>query len=63
MHVLAMLPEALVFAGALTVLIVGSYLPRRRLWWTRVIAVAALIGALIAGAVQMAGSDSSTLGA
>ena len=59
MHVLAMLPEALVFAGALMVLIVGSYLPRRRLWWTRVIAVAALIGALIAGAVQMAGSDSS----
>jgi len=59
-HVLGMLPEALVFAGALMVLIVGSYLPRRRLWWTRVIAVAALIGALIAGAVQMAGSDSST---
>ena len=59
MHVLAMLPEALVFAGALTVLIVGSYLPRRRLWWTRVIAVAALIGALIAGAVQMAGPDSA----
>ncbi|MBX7455815.1 NADH-quinone oxidoreductase subunit N [Mycolicibacterium sp. 3033] len=59
MHVLAMLPEALVFAGALMVLIVGSYLPRRRLWWTRVIAVAALIGALIAGAVQMAGSDSA----
>ena len=59
MHVLAMLPEALVFAGALMVLIVGSYLPRRRLWWTRVIAVAALIGALISGAVQMAGSDSA----
>ena len=59
MRVLLLLPEALVFGAALAVLVIGSYLPRRRLWWTRVIAGVALVAAALVGAVAMAGADAT----
>lgn len=45
MQPLALLPEILLLAGALLALICGSFLPRRRQWVARLIAVAALLGA------------------
>lgn len=63
MQPLLMLPEIIVFGGALVVLIGGSFLPRRRLWWTRVIAGAALAGATIAAVVQLSGPDSAAFDA
>ncbi|RAV06914.1 NADH-quinone oxidoreductase subunit N [Mycolicibacterium sp. GF69] len=63
MQPLLMLPEILVFGGALVVLIGGSFLPRRRLWWTRVIAGAALAGAAIVAVVQLSGPDSAAFDA
>lgn len=57
MQPLLMLPEILVFGGALVVLIGGSFLPRRRLWWTRVTAGVALAGATIVAVVQLSGPD------
>ncbi|MDY6998961.1 MAG: NADH-quinone oxidoreductase subunit N [Actinomycetota bacterium] len=59
MRPLLMLPEALVFGAALLVLISGSFLPRRRLWCTRVLAAAALAGAAVAGGIGMAGADTT----
>lgn len=63
MQPLLMLPEILVFGGALVVLIGGSFLPRRRLWWTRVTAGAALAGAAIVAVVQLMGTDSTAFDA
>lgn len=55
MQPLRMLPEMLIFVGGLLVLICGSFLPRRRQWVTRMMAVAALVLALAASVVAMAG--------
>lgn len=55
MRPLLALPEMLLFAGGLLVLIAGSFLPRRRLWVTRVAAAGALIAAIAVAAVQLAG--------
>ncbi|GAA2025671.1 NADH-quinone oxidoreductase subunit N [Terrabacter terrae] len=56
MRPLVLAPEMALFAGSLTVLLSGSFLPRRRLWATRAIAAVALlvaaapsIGALLRG--------------
>lgn len=57
MHLTLMLPEMLVFGAGLSVLIGGSFLARRRQWWGRVVAAAALCGAGVVAAVQLAGSD------
>ena len=52
---LALLPEIAVLAGAVLSLLAGSFLPRRRQWVARLIAVAALLTAGIAAAVTMGG--------
>lgn len=54
MHLLSMLPEMLVFGAGLTVLIGGSFLPRRRQYWGRALAGAALLGSAVLAAVQLA---------
>lgn len=55
MRPLLLLPEMLLFVGGLTVLLAGSFLPRHRQWVTRVIAAAALVGAVAAAALDLAG--------
>lgn len=57
MQPLRLLPEIILFLGGLTVLISGSFLPRRRLWATRLIAVAALAAAGVVAVTQLAGPD------
>lgn len=57
MRPLLMLPEMLVFGGGLVVLISGSFLARRRQWWARGVAAAALCGAIAVAVVGMAGPD------
>ncbi|MFV9635859.1 NADH-quinone oxidoreductase subunit N [Mycobacterium neumannii] len=52
-----MLPEILVLGAGLTVLIGGSFMPRHRQWWGRVVAAAALCGAGVVAAFQLAGPD------
>lgn len=55
MRPLLLLPEILLFTGGLGVLIGGSFLPRRRLWITRVGAAATLVAAMVVAAVLLAG--------
>ena len=50
-----LLPEIVVLVGGLTVLLGGSFLPRRRQWVSRVVAALALLGAAGAAAAAMAG--------
>ncbi|MCV7367043.1 NADH-quinone oxidoreductase subunit N [Mycolicibacterium duvalii] len=57
MHLVLMLPEILVFGAGLAVLIGGSFLARAHQWWGRVVAAAALCGAAVVAAVQLAGPD------
>lgn len=57
MRPLLMLPEMLIFGGGLVVLIGGSFLPRHRQWWARVMAAAALCAAIAVAVVGMAASD------
>ncbi|ULE35795.1 NADH-quinone oxidoreductase subunit N [Mycobacterium sp. IDR2000157661] len=57
MNLSLMLPEMLVFGAGLTVLIGGSFLPRSRQWWGRVVAAAALCGSAVVAAIQLAGPD------
>ncbi|KAA1249359.1 NADH-quinone oxidoreductase subunit N [Mycobacterium simiae] len=57
MRALLMLPEMLTFGGGLVVLIGGSFLPRQRQWWARILAAAALAGAIAAALVGMTGPD------
>ncbi len=52
-----LLPEILLFLGGLGVLIGGSFLPRRRLWVTRVAAAAVLVATIAVAAVMLAGPD------
>ncbi|MFI7585103.1 NADH-quinone oxidoreductase subunit N [Kocuria sp. M1N1S27] len=54
-----LLPEALVFAGGLVVLLGGSFLPRDRQWVARVVAALVLLGAAGAAVVAMAGPAQS----
>lgn len=56
MRPLLLLPEILLFVGGLSALTGGSFLARERQWVTRAVAVAALIGSIVAAAVTMAGS-------
>jgi len=53
-NALALLPEILVLAGAVTVLLAGSFLPRDRQWVTRAAAIIALLLAAAAAIVGMA---------
>lgn len=55
MSPLALLPEAALIVGAVLTLLSGSFLPRRRLWITRVLAAVALLAG--AGATLAAWSD------
>ncbi|GJF11794.1 hypothetical protein NGTWS1803_20650 [Mycolicibacterium cyprinidarum] len=57
MRPLLLLPEILLFVGGLAVLISGSFLPRRRLWVTRLAAALVLVAAIVAAAVLLAGPD------
>lgn len=55
---LALLPEALLLAGAIGGLLLGLFLPRRRQWLVRVVAACALIGSIaaaLAAAVDLEG--------
>lgn len=52
---LALLPEIFLLAGAVIALLAGSFLPRRRLWISRLIAVAALLASATAAAAGAAG--------
>jgi NADH-quinone oxidoreductase subunit N len=55
---LALLPEALLLAGAISGLLLGLFLPRRRQWLVRVVASCALvasIAAALAGALDLQG--------
>ncbi len=55
MRPLLLLPEILLFLGGLGVLIGGSFLPRRRLWVTRLAAAAVLVATIAVAAVMLAG--------
>ncbi|ORV65514.1 NADH-quinone oxidoreductase subunit N [Mycobacterium gastri] len=57
MRPLLMLPEMLTFGGGLAALIGGSFLPRQRQWWARIVAAATLIGVIVVAAVGMGPSD------
>ena len=59
MRPMVMLPEILIFAGGLAVLICGSFVPRARQWWTRLLAAVVLVGAVIAAAVASAGATTT----
>lgn len=45
---LALLPEALLLAGAIGGLLLGLFLPRRRQWLVRVVAALSLVGSIVA---------------
>lgn len=57
MRPLLMLPEILTFGAGLLVLIGGSFLPRQYQWSARIVAAAALIGVVVAAAVEMTAPD------
>lgn len=54
---LALLPELILVVGATATLLVGIFAPRQRQWLARLVAAAALLGSLVAGAAALAGSD------
>jgi NADH-quinone oxidoreductase subunit N len=58
-EVLALLPEICLLAGAVLALISGSFLPRRRQWISRLIAVAALLAAAGTAAVALTGAPTT----
>ncbi|MDG4801418.1 proton-conducting transporter membrane subunit [Micromonospora sp. WMMD980] len=45
---LALLPELLLLAGAVTTLLTGAFLPRRRQWVARLVAAGAMLAAMVA---------------
>jgi NADH-quinone oxidoreductase subunit N len=55
MRPLLLLPEILLFAGGLAALVGGSFLPRRRQWPSRVIALVALLAATVAAGFGLGG--------
>ncbi|MDX2376070.1 NADH-quinone oxidoreductase subunit N [Microbacterium sp. LRZ72] len=59
MDPLLLLPELLVFLGGLGVLVLGSFLPRRRQWIGRALAAAALVAAIVTAAVAATDSPPS----
>jgi NADH-quinone oxidoreductase subunit N len=50
---LALLPEAILLAGAIAALLTGAFVPRRALWTTRLIAAAALLASASAAAMAL----------
>lgn len=50
---LALLPELVLILGAVTVLVMGSFLPRRRQWSARLLALGVLAGSAVAAAVEV----------
>lgn len=52
-----MLPEMLIFGGGLVVLIGGSFLPRHKQWWARLVAAAVLVAAGAVAVIGMAAPD------
>jgi NADH-quinone oxidoreductase subunit N len=52
----ALLPELLLLAGAVIGLLAGLFLPRRRQGIVAVLAAAALVGAIIAAAIDLGGA-------
>ncbi|NNM47819.1 NADH-quinone oxidoreductase subunit N [Knoellia koreensis] len=59
MRPLLLLPEMLLFAAGLAVLLGGSFLPRQRQWVSRVVAGAALVVSIAISAVALAGPASA----
>jgi NADH-quinone oxidoreductase subunit N len=55
MEFLALLPEIFLVAGAVLSLLAGSFLPRRRQWGARLVAVAALVASGVAAALALDG--------
>ncbi|WP_374115811.1 NADH-quinone oxidoreductase subunit N [Kineococcus sp. TRM81007] len=53
---LELLPEVCLLAGALATLLSGSFLPRQRQWVARLVAVAALLGAVVTAGLDLAGT-------
>ena len=58
----ALLPELAVAAGAVLGLLLGSWLPRRRQWWVRVLAVVACLVGLVAAVVALAAAPRMVFG-
>ena len=54
MRPLLLLPEMLLFAGGLGVLLAGSFLARERQWIARLAAAVAVLASMVAAAVQLA---------
>ncbi|HEX6500314.1 MAG TPA: proton-conducting transporter membrane subunit [Micromonosporaceae bacterium] len=59
---LALLPEAVLLAGAVATLLAGAFLPRTRQWLARVLAVAALVGTVAAAVVAAGGPHRTVYG-
>ncbi|EME64077.1 NADH dehydrogenase (quinone) [Rhodococcus ruber BKS 20-38] len=57
MQPLTMLPEMVLFGTGLAVLLAGSFLPRTRQWWTRIVAATGVLGCGTAAALAMTGPD------
>ncbi|APX34596.1 NADH-quinone oxidoreductase subunit N [Brachybacterium sp. P6-10-X1] len=55
MRPILLLPEIIMFAGGLVVLMGGSFLPRNRQWIARAVAAVTLLGAATVAALAMAG--------
>lgn len=58
---LALLPEIILLGGAVVGLLTGLFLPRRRQWIVRLIAAAALLGAIAATAAAMTRDPTAAL--
>lgn len=54
---MGLLPEICTFGGGLAILVLGSFLPRRRLGWTRIATVTVLLASAIASVVALAGPN------
>jgi NADH-quinone oxidoreductase subunit N len=54
---LALLPELVLLLGATAVLLLGSFLPRRRQWAAGLVAAGVLLASALAAAVGLAGPD------
>lgn len=55
----SLLPEIFLLLGAVTSLLAGSFLPRRRQWVARLVAVAALAAAGLAAGIGLAGAGTT----
>lgn len=59
----SLLPEIFLLLGAVTSLLAGSFLPRRRQWAARLVAVAALAAAGLAAGIGLAGAGTTVFDA